>query len=176
VLSLTLKLVVIEPRLQELRMITIRKKLTRWWAVICFVFAFAPGMFASLGGNLESVQSDQAKMMANRNSREALRYTVHEMKTPAGVVIREYVSSAGRVFGIAWQGPFLPDMRQLLGSYFPQFSAAAKRQRESHVGRHLLNIQEQGLVAEANGHMRAYSGRVYVPTLLPEGVDGHEVR
>jgi hypothetical protein len=148
----------------------------KWWAVVCFVFGFAASAFGALGGNLDSVQADQARMMAVLNSRETPGYTVHEMKTPAGIVIREYVSPAGRVFGVAWQGPFIPDMRQLLGTYFPQFSAAAKRQRESHVGRHLLNIQEPGLVAESNGHMRAYSGHAYDPALLPEGVHGNEVR
>ena len=157
-------------------MIRNRSNVTKWWAVVCFVFAFGASAFGTLGGNLDSVQSDQARMMAALKSREAIGYTVHEMRTPAGVVIRQYVSRAGRVFGVAWQGPFMPDMRQLLGAYFPQFSAAAKRQRESHVGRHLLNIQEPGLVAESNGHMRAYSGRAYDPALLPEGVHGNDVR
>jgi hypothetical protein len=157
-------------------MINIRGIAIKLCAIVGLVAALAASAFGSLGGNLDSVQSDQARMMATLKSREAASYTVHEMKTPAGIVVREYVSAGGRVFGVTWQGPFLPDFRQLLSSYFPLFSAAAQRQRQSHVGRHLLNIQEPGLILESTGHMRAYSGRAYDPALLPEGVRGNEVR
>lgn len=103
-------------------------------------------------------------------------YTVHEMTTPTGTVVREYVSSSGRVFGVAWEGPFMPDMRQILGSYFKQFSAAAKAKRDSRPNRSLLVISEPGMVVESSGHMRAYVGRAYDPRLLPEGVHANEVR
>jgi hypothetical protein len=86
------------------------------------------------------------------------------------------VSADGRVFGIAWEGPFVPNMRQLLGSYFQHYSEAAKAQRESHVGRQPLNIQEPRLVVQTAGHMRAYFGRAYDPELLPNGVSPDEVR
>jgi hypothetical protein len=38
-----------------------------------------------------------------------------------GALIREYVSFAGRVFGVSWKGPSLPDLPQLLGSNFAEF-------------------------------------------------------
>ncbi len=132
---------------------------------------------AALGGTLDSVQTDRAHMKANSAKvTEANVYSVHEIKAPTGTVVREFVSSAGRVFGIAWQGPFIPDMRQLLGGYFEQYSAAAKAQRESHAGRQPLNIQEPGLVVQTAGHMLSYSGRAFDPGLLPTGVSPNEIR
>ena len=131
---------------------------------------------ASLGGSLGSVQSDQSQMRATAKIAEGVAYTVHEIKAPTGTVVKEYVSPAGRVFGVSWRGPFIPDMQQLLGDYFEQYSAAAKAQREGHVGLQPLNIQEPGLVIQTAGHMRAYSGRAYDPGLLPAGVTPNDVR
>jgi hypothetical protein len=131
---------------------------------------------ASLGGALDSVQADQVEMKATIKVHQTRTCAVHEMLAANGTTVREYVSESGRVFGVAWQGPFIPDMRQLLGSYFSQFSVAAKAQRESHVGRWPLNIQEPGLVVQTAGHMRAFSGRAYDPELLPAGVSADAIQ
>lgn len=146
--------------------------------IVCLAFLFSAvsSALAALGGSLGSVLDDQQHMKASLEVRGTDTYTVHEMKAPVGTTVREFVSPDGRVFGVAWQGPFMPDMRQLLGSYFAHFAAAAKAQRESHVGRHPLNIQEPGLVVQTAGHMRAYYGRAYDPELLPMGVSADVVR
>jgi Protein of unknown function (DUF2844) len=144
--------------------------------VVLLILGTSFSAFATLGGTLDSVQTDQASMKATMKITQARSYAVHEVHAPTGTVVREYVSLTGRVFGVAWQGPFVPDMRQLLGTYFDQYSAAAKAQRESHVGRRPLNIQEPGLVVQTAGHMRAYYGRAFDPELLPVGVSVDDVR
>jgi hypothetical protein len=135
-----------------------------------------PSAFAALGGSEASVQADQARLMATLRSTDTRAYTIHELTTPTGIVIRQYVSSAGRVFGVAWQGPFMPDLSQLLGSYFARFSSAAKSKRAPRASRNHLVIADHGLVLESTGHMRDYSGHAYDPDLLPEGVHGYDVR
>ena len=132
--------------------------------------------FAALGGSLDSVQADQAHFKANRGITEGGVYAVHELTTPTDIVVREYVSPGGRVFGVTWRGPFIPDMQQLLGGYFPQYVVAAKAERERRVGRAPLNIQLPGLVVQTGGHMRAYFGRAYDPELLPAGASSDDVR
>jgi hypothetical protein len=132
--------------------------------------------FAALGGSLDSVQADQAHFKANIKITESGAYTVHELTTPTNIVVREYVSPDGRVFGVAWRGPFIPDMQQLLGGYFQQYVLAAKAERERHVGRAPLNIQLPGLVVQTGGHMRAYFGRAYDPQLLPAGASPDDLR
>ncbi len=152
------------------------RNLSRVWRVAVVTLGLAFPAFGSLGGTVDSVHADAAHMRASAQTTEASSYTVHEIKEPTGTLVREYVSPAGRVFGVAWQGPFVPDMHQLLGDYFEQYSRAAKTQRESHVGRWPLNIQEPGLVIQTAGHMRAYSGRAYDPELLPAGVSANDIR
>lgn len=132
--------------------------------------------FATLGGSLDSVQADRAHFKANIRITEGSVYTVHEFTTPSNVVVREYISPGGRVFGVSWRGPFIPDMQQLLGSYFQQYVMAAKAERERHVGRSPLNIQLPGLVVQTGGHMGAYFGRAYDPELLPAGASPDDIR
>jgi hypothetical protein len=144
--------------------------------IALMVLGLSSSAFAALGASLDSVQNDQVRLHANTKITVAGAYTIHEMTTPMGTVVREYVSPSGRVFGVTWQGPFVPDLQQLLGSYFEKYSQAAKSQREHHVGRWPLNIQEPGLVVQTAGHMRAYAGRAYDPGLFPAGVGGHDIR
>jgi hypothetical protein len=50
--------------------------------------------------------------------------SVHEIRTATGMVIHEYMSNQGKVFGVSWWGPGLPDTTQLLGGYSTQLVSA----------------------------------------------------
>jgi Protein of unknown function (DUF2844) len=137
--------------------------------------------WAALGGDVTTVQADQLHMQGSiRTTATTAAYTVHEIQSPAGTVVREYISSAGKsagkVFGIAWQGQWQPDMRQLLGSYFDQYAQAAKARRNSRMRRGPLSIQEPGLTVQMSGHLRSFSGRAYVPEMMPQGVPVEDIR
>ena len=128
---------------------------------------------ATLGENSTSTEVDRASMKATLRMLPAAKYTVHEIQTPFGTTLREYVSSAGTVFAVAWQGPVMPDLRQTLGIYFDRYTAAASGK---HAGHRHLAIREPGLVVQSNGRMRSFSGRAYLPQLLPQGVTVEEIR
>ena len=87
--------------------------------------AVAGPALAALGENVASVEVDRASMRGIASVARTDRYTVHEMELPSGTIVREYVSPAGVVFGVAWQGPFMPDLRQLFGAYYEQFDLNA---------------------------------------------------
>jgi len=146
------------------------------------VAAFAAAVFlsspasAALGGSLASVDDDQKQLQCVRRSTQVYgSYSVYELQTGGGSVIREYVSSAGTVFGVAWQGPNLPNMRQILGSFYGQFEQIASQRRQAHQ-RGPLVIEEPGLVVYSGGHMRAYIGKAFVPGLVPAGVRTEDIR
>ncbi len=128
---------------------------------------------AELGGNVSTVQADQAHMKATLRVSQGAGYVMHEMQSQTGTVVREYASPTGQVFAVSWDGPFLPDLRQVLGSYFPQFAQAAQARR-AHGGPLIIN--EPGLVVESGGHMRSFFGRAYVPQMIPEGVRAEAIR
>ena len=98
----------------------------------------------------------------------AASYTVHEIQTPDGIRVREYLSPAGKVFAVAWQGPWLPDLQQLLGSYFTQYQQTAHSLKE-RVARTPVSVHNANLVVEQSGHMRSFVGRAYLVDQLPSG-------
>jgi hypothetical protein len=131
---------------------------------------------ASLGGDVASVEADQVKMQATLETTNKDLYSVHEIHVPNNVVVREFVSQAGSVFAVAWQGAARPDLRQLLGSYFDSFAKASQAKKAQRVGRGPLVIEQAGLVVEMGGHARSFSGRAYDPRMLPAGVPSTEIR
>jgi hypothetical protein len=147
-----------------------------WLLGATLVLGLSLPSLAALGGDADSVEADRAHMNATLTTTKTDAYTMHEISHPNGTLIREYVSPSGRVFGVAWHGSFIPDMRQLLGTYFQQYEAAAKAARAARRGRGPLNIQQPNLVFQNGGHMRAFSGRAYDPGLLPQGVSANDIR
>jgi Protein of unknown function (DUF2844) len=133
-------------------------------------------VFGALGGDVTSVEADRAKMEATMQTTSRQLYTVHEMHTANNVTVREFVSPAGKVFGVAWEGASRPDMKQLLGAYFDQYTQAVQKQKAKRVGRGPLLIEQPGFVLQMSGHMRALAGRAYLPPLVPAGVRIEELR
>ncbi len=128
--------------------------------------------FAVLGDNAGTVLSDQARMKGTLRSVDAHTYTVHEITAATGTVVREFVSPGGVVFGVAWQGQFVPNLQQLLGPYYNQ-AVQATPQRQ---GRRPLNVETQGLVVRQSGHMRSFHGVAYIPQLVPPSVSAGVVQ
>jgi Protein of unknown function (DUF2844) len=128
---------------------------------------------AELGGSVSSIQADQEHMKGTRRVTEGAAYSVHEIQAATGTMVREFVSPSGTVFGVAWNGPSTPDLQQLLGTYFGQYAQAIQSKRAAR-GR--LSIRQEGLVVEAGGHMRSFSGRAYLPQMMPQGVASGTVK
>jgi len=136
-------------------------------ALVAGILAPAPA-FASLGGRAESVEAD--RVQAEGALTQIVRtgaYTRHELRTASGTTVREYVSPAGTVFAVTWQGPWLPDLRQVLGTYFEAYQRALRSRRRS---RGVVHITQADFVVHASGHQRSFTGRAFVPSLAPAGV------
>ena len=128
---------------------------------------------AMLGEDVSSVSADQTQMEGTLQITGSGKFAVHELQLPSGTTVKEYVSPAGMVFAVSWQGPSLPDLQQILGGYFGQYTEAAKAQG---AGRGPRAIQQPGLVVQSGGHMRAFFGRAYVPQMLPPGVAAEDIQ
>ncbi len=127
---------------------------------------------AALGGPETSASADAATMHAAVKSEDAPGYRVHTMQLPSGTVLREYATVAGTVFAVAWSGPTIPNLQQILGGYYPAFMSGA---RASRTGHHHLQIRREDFVMQSSGHMRAFTGRAYLPQVIPAGVSLDEL-
>ncbi len=155
-------------------------KLRNWQFFVALVFTataiLAPRhAMAALGGDVSSVQADQQHMKAALQITTAPAYTVHELHQDSGTVVKEFISPAGKVFAVSWNGPFTPDLHQVLGEYFEQFSQAVQT-RARRPGHAPLNINQNGLVVQTGGHMRSYFGRAYLTAAMPETVRAEDIR
>lgn len=128
--------------------------------------------FASLGDDVSSVQRDQAHLNASVRVVAGQRFSIQEMQTPTGTTIRQFVSPEGTVFAISWRG-FAPDLQQLLGNYFDEYTRAAAQ--AAHRGRG-VRIDTGELVVESGGHMRYVTGRAFLRSRLPTGVSSDDIR
>lgn len=140
--------------------------------VLLLFLGSAPG-WAILGEYENSVTTDQQRMQAQLHQITRQGYSIKQLSSAGGRQVREYVSAKGVVFGVAWQGPTMPDLQQLLGSYFEQMKQAAQSHRRR--GGPLV-VRTKNLVLVSGGHMRSFHGIAYAPNLLPDGVTAEVVR
>src|ERR1044071_7806725 len=114
--------------------------------LLVLVLALPSAAFASLGGTVSSVEADRVKTQSALIRIQRIgNYSVHEMQSPTGTLIREYYGSDGIVFGVAWDGEWKPDLRQLLGTYFEQYARSTAAARRTGASHHRLAVNEKGL-------------------------------
>lgn len=127
-------------------------------------------------GAAQSVMRSQSSAASSTSSASS-SYTIRETTFGNGTVVREYLSASGAVFGIAWHGPQMPDLSELLGSYFPQYVAGVKAVRAARGNaRGPVSVDDSGLVVRSGGHMGGFSGVAWLPSQLPAGVSGSDIQ
>lgn len=135
-------------------------------AMLALALSAAAPALATLGGGVASIEADRARLEGRVQVTTLAGVTVHEITTAAGTRVREYLTPDGAVFAFTWRGPFIPDLRQLLGSYYEQYAHGVK---EAHpTDRRHLSVRLPGLVVESSGRMRAFAGRAWDPALVPQ--------
>jgi len=127
---------------------------------------------AGLGEDVASVEVDRQQIRASVQRTNHAAFSVHELATENKGIVREYVSPSGQVFAVTWHGPFVPNLRQLLGVHF---DVAANSPHRQSGGRGHLAVTEVNLVFESNGRMRSFHGRAYLSNAIPAGVDINDI-
>lgn len=128
---------------------------------------------AELGGKATPIAAGLAGATVMRQSGSAAGYTVQESQTEDGTTIREFILPSGDVFAVAWSGPRMPNLQNLLGAYFESYRNEATNLPP---GRRPLAIDRPDLVVQSGGHPRAFHGRAYLPKQLPAGISTSDIR
>lgn len=144
-------------------------------AAVLLIAALSPDLAsATLGAQESTVQSDVVQAHASiKSSVDRLSYRVHEIQLSSGTLMREFVAPNGMVFAVTWRGPSRPDLRQALGKYFDAYVSAP---RPKFADRRHVFIRQGDLVVQSGGHMRALTGRAYLASAIPAGVDLGELQ
>ena len=131
-----------------------------------------PGTTQSVMHSASSAASASSSAASSSSS-----YTVRATTLSNNTVVREYLATDGTVFGIAWYGPQMPNLSDLLGSYFSQYVDGVKavRAARSHA-RGPVAVEQSGLVVHSGGHMGGFGGQAWLPAALPAGVSGSDIQ
>ena len=87
------------------------------------------------------------------------------------LTVKEYVNPKTKlVFGVAWNGTRMPDLRLLLG-----FDPATLKGKGAYQPLHYSIVKTPTVLLEMGGRMGLYAGRVIRTDLLPAGVKPSEV-
>ena len=145
--------------------------------VLALVVACPFRASATLGSDATSVDNDRVKMQGalmsiTRND----RFAVHQLQSANGTTVREYVSSTGTVFAVSWEGPWMPDLRQVLGPYFDAYQRGVPAVRNARRSHGPMTIRAGELVVQIGGHPRAFAGRAYIERLMPQGMQTETIR
>lgn len=124
------------------------------------------GAHAELGGAMPN-HADSTATAPRALLNGALR--MRTLTDAGNTAINEYATSTGQIIAYAWQGPTMPDLRALLGTYADSYRAgvaASPADGNLHVSR----VARPDVIVESGGPMRGYVGRAWLPAALPAGV------
>ena len=131
----------------------------------------APSARAELGGSVNPqavLIQEQGSVVANNK-----QLAIYQVTTTAGTQIKEYTNAGNTVVAVSWQGPTLPNLKELLGPYFQPF--ADRPATGNPVNHHSAELKTDDLVVQSQGRMRSFSGRAYLPKLLPVGFNSDQI-
>ncbi len=143
------------------------------WVVAAMLLLSAGPSWAVLGEPVASLATDSERLSAELRTTAANGYSVYELTAPSGTTVRQFASPEGIVFGVAWSGPFAPELAPLLGSYFEAYRQAVQTPVRHHGP---LFVRTDRLVIATGGHMRALHGSVCATALLPASLTAGVVR
>ena len=129
--------------------------------------------WATLGQNVSSVDTDSQALRGKHSVVTKVGYNMHQITLSDNSVVNEFVSPDGMVFGVSWQGHFIPNLNQLLGIYMADLQQG---QRTQVVRRRAVTIRGDDFVFSNVGHLRSFRGRAYVPSLVPANLSPEVVQ
>ena len=157
----------------RLRCVGVLRAGLRVLAVLSLLGVTCPSR-AGLGEAEASVHNDRDRIQGQLHREDRHSYRLYAITAPTGAEVREFVGPGGKVFGIAWEGRFHPDLRRLLGPYFTQAQELYGQQPRLRGAP--VRIETPDLVIQESGHMRSFHGRAWLPGLVPQGVRDGDIR
>ena len=130
---------------------------------------------ACLGGDLTSVLDDAVSLHGVVQTSSLQQFDIKDIIADNGIRVREFLNRKGIVFAVTWAGPAAPDLQRLLGTQFAVYTTALTTRTRLGLQRS-VRVATQDLVVEFAGHLRNFTGRAYLPAMLPTGVSTAEIR
>ena len=127
--------------------------------------------WAELGGSKTEPLKDGLKLQHLQLRTTDDQYSVQELTLESGTLVKEYINASGQVFGVAWQGPFKPDLRLFLGD--ATLNRLNPGRNHKILDHHHASVVSHDLIIMSRGMGRSFSGKAFSPLLAPAnwGID-----
>jgi hypothetical protein len=146
-------------------------------ALAIAVTVSASTAWAALGESVSSVQTEQAQMRATRLSAPAAAgVSMHELRLADGSSIRQYANAQGIVFAVAWSTRSKPDFGQWLGRHAATFDAGVTEAARQPGLKRSAVVEQGDLVVQSFGRPGAFSGKAWLKSQLPGGLQTDAIR
>jgi hypothetical protein len=130
--------------------------------------------WAGLGGGPANLGTVVSQSRADVMSSAGARYTDVQRDLDSGVTVHEYLDADGRVFAVSWAGPYMPNLKEILGAHFSELTAEVAQRKGGDRSR--LTVNRSDVVIVSGGHMGAFEGRAWLPSRLPAGLDPRDIK
>jgi hypothetical protein len=118
--------------------------------------------------------SDASAVVMQKATNDAVQW---EESTDANQIrVRQYVSAAGQVYAVSWDGPAMPDLAALLSTWFGAYQQSALAGLPNAGSLHASRVNRSDLVVETAVRLREFSGRAWLPDALPAGVTAADIQ
>ena len=128
---------------------------------------------AATGTSSSSNAADATAPVLHQAANSAVQW---QQSTDANQIrVRQYVSSSGQVYAVSWDGPAMPDIAVLLGTWFDRYRQEASAALPNASGLHSSRVSSSDLMVETAVRLRDFSGRAWLPSALPAGVAAADI-
>jgi len=146
-------------------------------AVAVVLCLFECAAWAGLGDRPDSAQSEGSRLSAHHavTVREAVSsdpqaYSVYQLEMDNNLTVKEFVNSSGTVFAVEWSGPYQPNQKLILSTYFDRIQQSVKSSNQNgYRGRRPTIVESDDLVYKTSGHPGHFIGQAYLPKEFPTG-------
>jgi hypothetical protein len=128
---------------------------------------------AAMGTSSSSDTADASAAVLHQAAKSAVRW--QESTDANQIRVRQYVASSGQVYAVSWDGPAMPDVSALLGTWFDRYRQGASAALPNANGLHSSRVSSSDLMVETAVRLRNFSGRAWLPDALPAGVSAADI-
>ena len=128
---------------------------------------------AATGTSSSSNAADATAPVLHQAANSAVQW--QESTDANQIRVRQYVSSSGQVYAVSWDGPAMPDIAVLLGTWFDRYRQEASAALPNASGLHSSRVSSSDLMVETAVRLRDFSGRAWLPSALPAGVAAADI-
>jgi len=128
---------------------------------------------AATGTSSPSNTADATAPVLHQAANGAVRW--QESTDANQISVRQYVSSSGQVYAVSWDGPAMPDVAVLLGTWFDRYRQEASAALPNATGLHSSRVSGSDLMVETAVRLRNFNGRAWLPNALPAGVTAADI-